>query len=91
MLIEFRGHLAPAYASDSLYVHAAERVIADYIVHDGKNLRLREPKYGSEPAVPLTMSKRFILMCIFLDDACKLGFEAQLKADWKAIDAVLKS
>ena len=23
-----------AYASDSLYVHAAERVIADYIVHD---------------------------------------------------------
>ena len=30
------------------------------------------------------MSKRIILMCIFLDDACKLGFEAQLKADWKA-------
>ena len=35
----------------------------DYIVHDGKNLRMHVPEYGSEASVPLHMTKRFLLMC----------------------------
>jgi hypothetical protein len=58
-------------------------VIGDYVVREGADLRMRVPEYGTEPSVPMHMTKRFILMCIFLNDACKLGFDAELTDDWK--------
>ena len=64
-------------------------MVVDYIVHDGKNLRTHVPEYGSEASMPLHMTKRFLLMCIFLNEACRLGFDAELKSDWMQIDNTL--
>jgi hypothetical protein len=64
-------------------------VVVDCIVHDGKNLRMHVPESGSEACVPLHMTSRFLLMCIFLLEACRLGFDAELKSDWMQIDNTL--
>lgn len=78
-----------AYASGSFYVHSSEPVVVDYIVPDRKSLHMRVPEYGEEPSVPMHMTKRFLLMCIFLNEACRLGFDAELKDDWMEIDNAL--
>jgi hypothetical protein len=73
------------YQIGSAYVHSSEVAMGSYIYKDEKGYHVRPPEELSEPRVPLHMSQRFVLLCIFVDRAYDLGLGEQLTKDWDDI------
>ncbi len=80
-----------AYRIGSAFAHSAELILPEIIEKDKGGFRLKEPQIGSEPSAPMHLTRRLLLLGIFLNEICKLGFKKQLDEEWRALEEAFKT
>ncbi len=80
-----------SYRFGSSFVHSAEMILPEFVAKGKGGFHIIQPELGSEESAPMHLTRRLMLIGIFLNQLCALGYDQLLKDEWNAMDEAFKA